>query len=485
MIRWIRSVLSVTNRPLHDRLMALISVAVASAVAITGIAAYLITTFAIYDQMDRELLAVADLTGKWIAGDAESLGGLNSEALATANVTMMLVRADGQTFNPEGDGVKLQSTSVELAIARTQMGTSARTGVASDGQSYRIVAVPFADLPPGATSPVYYALVMARPMAPNDQILRILAFSLLTFGLLAVLLAGAIGWVIARSGLRPIQRLTEAVTRVTETDQLQPIEPGGGDELTDLTGAFNTMMRSLYSSRERQRRLIADAGHELRTPLTSLRTNVELLIADERQGMLPEGARSEILRDIAAQLGEFTQLIGDLVHLSRDEKVEAHPEPIDLRDVVNNAVTRAKRRGPGLIFDVETEPLYLVGEPDSLERAITNLLDNAVKFSPPGGRIKVRLVGDRLRISDEGPGIAEADLPHVFDRFYRSDKARTTPGSGLGLSIVAQTIKSHGGWVKAGRAASGGAEFTVRLPGSAEPLDSPSDTTGGIPAVTE
>ncbi|MCE1175442.1 MAG: HAMP domain-containing histidine kinase [Propionibacteriales bacterium] len=474
-----------TNRPLHDRLMALISVAVASAVAITGIAAYLITTFATYDQLDRELLAVADLTRNWIAGDAESLGGLNSEALATAKVTVMLVRSDGRTFTPAGDGVQLVSTATELAIARTQMGTTARTGVATDGEAYRIVAVPFAEFGPGSTTPIYYALVTGKPLGPTDQILRILAFSLLTFGLLAVLLAGAIGWVIARSGLRPIQRLTEAVTRVTETDQFEPIAPGGMDELTDLTGAFNTMMRSLHSSRERQRRLIADAGHELRTPLTSLRTNVELLIADERQGMLPEGARAEILRDIAAQLGEFTQLIGDLVHLSREDKVEAHPEPIDLRDVVNSAVTRAKRRGPNLIFDVETEPLYLVGEPDSLERAITNLLDNAVKFSPPNGRIKVRLVGDRLRISDEGPGIAEADLPHVFDRFYRSDQARTTPGSGLGLSIVAQTIKAHGGWVKAGRAASGGAEFTLRLPGSAEPLDSPSETTGSIPVVGE
>ncbi|MBA3019734.1 HAMP domain-containing sensor histidine kinase [Propionicimonas sp.] len=485
MIRWLRSVLSVTNRPLHDRLMALISVAVASAVAITGIAAYLITTFAIYDQLDRELLAVADVTSVWIAGDAESLGGLNSEALSTANVTMMLVRSDGRVITPSGDGVKLESTSAELAIARTQIGTSSRTGVASNGETYRIVAVPFADLRAGEEEPVYYALVMGRPLGPTDQILRILAFSLLTFGLLAVLLAGAIGWVIARSGLRPIQRLTEAVSRVTETDQLEPIEPGGMDELTDLTGAFNTMMRSLYSSRERQRRLIADAGHELRTPLTSLRTNVELLIADDRQGMLPEGARGEILRDIAAQLGEFTQLIGDLVHLSRDDKVEAHPEPIDLRDVLNNAVTRAKRRGPALIFDVEMEPLYLVGEPDSLERAFTNLLDNAVKFSPPGGRIKVRLIGDRVRISDEGPGIADADLPHVFDRFYRSDHARTTPGSGLGLSIVAQTIKAHGGWVKAGRAGTGGAEFTVRLPGSADPLDNSSETTGTIPAVTD
>jgi len=291
--------------------------------------------------------------------------------------------------------------------------------------------------------------------------------------------AGAIGWVIARSGLEPIQRLTEAVIRVTETDQLEAIEPGGMDELTDLTRSFNTMMSTLASSRDRQRRLIGDAGHELRTPLTSLRTNVELLIADDRQGMLPPGARSEILRDIAAQLGEFTQLIGDLVHLSREDKVEPHPEPIDLRDVVNSALTRARRRGPGLHFDVELEPLFLVGEPDSLERAITNLLDNAVKFSPPGGTVTVRLIGDRVRIADEGPGIAEADLPHVFDRFYRSDQARNTPGSGLGLSIVAQTIKAHGGWVKAGRSEAGGAEFTIRLPGSSIPPEELTEITDG------
>jgi two-component system, OmpR family, sensor histidine kinase MprB len=478
-IRWLRSVLSVTNRPLHDRLMALISVAVAGAVAITGIAAYLITTFAVYDQMDRELLDVAGLTSEWIAGDTESLGGLNSEALSTANVTMVLIRADGQKVVPPGNAVQLKTTDAELAIARTQTGSSARTGVATNGESYRIVAVPLTD------QGVHYALVMGRPLGPTDEILRILAFSLLTFGLLAVLLAGAIGWVIARAGLRPIQRLTEAVTQVTETDTFEPIEAGGMTELTDLTGAFNAMMRSLYSSRERQRRLIADAGHELRTPLTSLRTNVELLIADDRQGMLPEGARGEILRDIAAQLGEFTQLIGDLVHLSRDDRVEAHPEAIDLRDVVNNSVIRAKRRGPGLIFDVETEPLYLVGEPDSLERAITNLLDNAVKFSPQGGRIQVRLAGDRLRITDEGPGVAEEDLPHVFDRFYRSDKARNAPGSGLGLSIVAQTVKAHGGWVKAGRAESGGAEFTVRLPGSPRPPEASDEHTGGIPTLAE
>ena len=471
MIRWLRSVLSVSNRPLHDRLTALVSAAVAGAVAITGIAAYVITTVAVYDQLDRELVDIAAVTSNWISGDIESMGGLNSDALATANVTVLLIRSDNRTIAPPGATTVLVPSAREMAVARTQTGSSARTGVNTEGNPYRIVAVPLTD---GVN---HYALVLGRPLAATDEILRILAFSLLTFGLLAVLVAGAIGWVIARSGLEPIQRLTEAVIRVTETDEPEAIEPGGMDELTDLTRSFNTMMSTLASSRDRQRRLIADAGHELRTPLTSLRTNVELLIADDRRGMLPAGARGEILRDIAAQLGEFTQLIGDLVHLSREDKVEPHPEPIDLRDVVNSALTRARRRGPGLYFDVELEPFFLVGEPDTLERAITNLLDNAVKFSPPGGTVTVRLVGDRMRIADQGPGIAEADLPHVFDRFYRSDQARNTPGSGLGLSIVAQTIKAHGGWVKAGQADTGGAEFTIRLPGSSIPAEDLTERT--------
>ncbi|MDQ7991858.1 MAG: HAMP domain-containing sensor histidine kinase [Propionicimonas sp.] len=483
MIRWLRSILSVSNRPLHDRLAFLVSAAVAGAVAITGVAAYIITNLAIYDQLDRELIEVAAVTSDSISSDIEGMGGLNQDALQTANVTLLVVRADHRTIRPPGgtnDEAALAVTAKEIAVARTQTGSSARTGVNTAGEPYRIVAVPLAD------ADNKYALVLGRPLGPTNQILRILAFSLLTFGLAAALAAGATGWVIARSGLEPIRRLTVAVTQVTETNVLAPIELGGMDELTDLTRSFNAMMSNLASSRDRQRRLIADAGHELRTPLTSLRTNVELLVADERQGMLPPGARAEILRDIAAQLGEFTTLIGDLVHLSREDLSDPDPEPMDLRDVVSNAVERAQRRGPGLTFDVELDPLYLVGEPESLERAVTNLLDNAVKFSPAGGTIKVRLEGDRLRISDEGPGIDEDDLPHVFDRFYRAPTARTTPGSGLGLSIVAQTIKAHGGWVKAGRTEAGGAEFTIRLPGSSELPSSPADApTGNLPRVTE
>ncbi|MCB0891892.1 MAG: HAMP domain-containing histidine kinase, partial [Propionibacteriaceae bacterium] len=266
---------------------------------------------------------------------------------------------------------------------RRQQGSSARTGIASNGEPYRIVAVPF------QSTTEKFALVLGRPLEATNNIMGTLAWSLVLFGVLGAAVSSAIGFVIARSAIRPVQRLTEAVTRVTDTNDLTPITVDGSGELADLGRSFNTMLGTLASSRERQKRLIADAGHELRTPLTALRTNVELLVADERSNMLPEGARGDILRDIAGQLGEFTTLVGDLVHLSREDVVEPHPEPIDLRDVINSAIARAKRRGPSLSFDVELNPLYLVGEPDSLERAITNLLDNAVKFSPPGGTIHV------------------------------------------------------------------------------------------------
>ena len=460
---WLTRLLSVRERPLRDRLAALVAAAVASAVAVTGIAAWLITNVTVYNQLDAELVDIAAVTANWVAVDIEGMGGLDSNALKAANVTVMLLRPDGRLTTLPGEEVSLNPGSEELSVARRQQGSSARTGIASNGEPYRIVAVPF------QSTTEKFALVLGRPLEATNNIMGTLAWSLVLFGVLGAAVSSAIGFVIARSAIRPVQRLTEAVTRVTDTNDLTPITVDGSGELADLGRSFNTMLGTLASSRERQKRLIADAGHELRTPLTALRTNVELLVADERSNMLPEGARGDILRDIAGQLGEFTTLVGDLVHLSREDVVEPHPEPIDLRDVINSAIARAKRRGPSLSFDVELNPLYLVGEPDSLERAITNLLDNAVKFSPPGGTIHVLLDGDRLRISDQGPGIPDDELPHVFDRFWRSPSARNAPGSGLGLSIVAQTIKAHGGWVKAGRSAEGGAEFIVRLPGEASP----------------
>ena len=456
---------------LQRRIVWLTALAVAISVGLSGIGAYATTQVSLYAQLDSELLSVANIAAASVSQDLESTGGLNADALRAANVVLVLVKANKDVVPIPGETVTFDIGAEEIAVARTQEGSSARTGRASTGELYRIVSVPLEPQIDGQTSGDGYALVLGRSLEPTLTTLRQMAFVLLAVSILGVIAAAISGWLVAGSSLQPIRRLALAVARITETDELIQIEAEGDNELADLSRSFNSMMRSLASSRERQSRLIGDAGHELRTPLTSLRTNIELLIADEKSGMLPEGARSDILRDVAAQLGEFTQLVGDLVQLSREEHVEAARVPIDLQDVVANAVTRAKRRGPTMMFDVELAEHEVVGNPDTLERAITNLLDNAVKFSPNGGLITVTMKDQTLMVSDQGPGIADEDLPHVFDRFYRSDLSRNTPGTGLGLSIVAHTINAHGGWVKAGHSPEGGAEFTVWLPTAAEDGD--------------
>lgn len=455
------------------RIGILTGVAVAVAVALTGCAGYLTAHLSLYHQLDGELTQIARLSAESIGTDLQTLGGIDDQVLQSANVTMVVLRSDGYQIRIPGDRFMLDIANKEVAVARLQETESHRTGQDSTGQPYRIVAVPMPQVDGR------YALVVGRPLAPLLDLLGDMGVVLLLTGVGGVLLGAVTGSLIARSSMHPVRQLTRAVTRVTKTDSLDPIDVQGTDEVSQLTRSFNTMLYSLASSRTRQNRLIADAGHELRTPLTALRTNIELLVADEKSSMLPAGARADILRDIAAQLAEFTSLIGDLVQLTHDP-VKATRQPLNLRDVIESALERVRRRGHGIEFDVHLNSLYLLGYPDTLERAVTNLLDNAVKFSPPGGTIRVVLEGDQLRIADQGPGIAEDDLPHIFDRFYRSEKARHTPGTGLGLSIVAQTVARHNGWVRASRAAEGGAEFIVRLPGkrTLEGLQDQLDTAG-------
>jgi two-component system sensor histidine kinase MprB len=232
------------------------------------------------------------------------------------------------------------------------------------------------------------------------------------------------------------------------------------------------MLGALAASQEQQRRLVADAGHELRTPLTSMRTNLELLIAVSRPGApsLPESERAEILEDVQAQVAELSTLVGDLVELARDDVPMVVHEPLELTDVVLRALERARRRAGDVEFVPTLVPWTLVGDATALERAVLNLLDNAAKWSPQGGKVRVQMRPlDQwsivLEVADAGPGIADEDLPHVFDRFYRAATSRTMPGSGLGLAIVRQAAVRHGGAVWAGRAPEGGALLAMRLPG--------------------
>lgn len=453
---------------LQQRITRLVLFWVTVSVAFMGVLGYVGTARLLNRQLDSDLISLAGYMTGPISADVAGMGGLNNAALQAANVNVVLVGANQRVTRVPDQPVVINPGPPEVAVARTQLGYSTRTVTVNGGTRYRVVAVPM------STDGASYALVLARPLEPVTSTLGALALMVTVGGLALIALGGSAAYLTGGLIARPLRELSAALTRVTETDELVPLGYHADDELGQLSRNFDTMMNSLASSRDRQKRLIADAGHELRTPLTSMRTNVELLVADEKTGMLPPGARAEILADIAAQLGEFSSLVGDLVQLSREEPVQAAPEPLDFAEVVEAAVARARRRGPNLDFDVRLAPYYVIGEPATLERAITNLLDNAVKFSPEGGRIHVHLDRGVLTISDEGPGIAEEDLPHIFDRFYRSNKARNTPGTGLGLSIVAHTINAHGGTVTAANAPGGGALFTVRLP-PAPPEEVPTD----------
>lgn len=451
----------VSGQSLQWRLALLTGLSVALSVIVVGGATFTVARWSLVDQLDNELISVAQDASDAIAANLPNMGGLSAGTIGASNGLLAMVRADGVVTQMPGQVEELPVGPDEITVARMQVGSSART-IDTDGHRYRLVAVPL------QVDGTLYSVMFARPMASLDSTLSSLWLVLLTAGVLGVVTTTIAALWNARAVLAPVRRLSQAVTSVTQTDQLNPIRIYGRDDLGALTQSFNTMLKSLQQSREQQRQLIADAGHELRTPLTSMRTNVELLVADEATGMLPPGVRAEVLGDVAAQLGEFSALVGDLVALTRDDHLQRPHEPLDMAEVTESAIARARRRGPGIEFNVHLEPTPIMGDPSTLERAITNLLDNAVKFSPTGGTITVRLEDSTLTIIDEGPGIEEEDLPLIFDRFYRSDKARNTPGTGLGLAIVAHTASAHGGTVKAANEPDAGAKFVLKLPGTEE-----------------
>jgi two-component system sensor histidine kinase MprB len=243
----------------------------------------------------------------------------------------------------------------------------------------------------------------------------------------------------------------------------------GADEVGRLTASFNVMLSSLAAARDRERQLVADAGHELRTPLTSLRTNLDLLAQAGSSGRpLDPADEQSLLDDVREQLVELGHLVDDLVQLSRGIDPATGRESADLAVIVHDSVTKVARRAHDVRIEQLISPWWVEADVPALSRAVTNLLDNAVKWSPPGGTVIVQLQDGVLTVADEGPGVAPNDRPHVFDRFYRADGARGLPGSGLGLAIVAQAVQQHGGTISVDEAPSGGARFDVLIPGQPE-----------------
>ncbi|GAB2874298.1 two-component system sensor histidine kinase MprB [Lentzea nigeriaca] len=450
---------------LRARVTWLAAFCVAGAVALVSFGAYMIVRKSVYDALDEGLRsrAVTVATGFKVTTPDE-VQNYPAAFLAAGDVKMGLLQANtGKILYPKtGEPPPVVEEAWE--VAQGERGEFIWTDHKTET---RVIAVRY------GLDGSEQAIVIAQSMQPQRTTLAKLSVVLLLIGGAGVLLAAIAGTAVARTGLRPVQRLTEATERVANTGDLTPIPVSGDDELARLTHSFNAMLGAVAESQERQRRLVADAGHELRTPLTSMRTNLELLLASERPDSptLSEEDKREIQSDVRGQLDELTTLIGDLVELAREDAPQVIHEPVDLVEVVERALDRARRRASNAVtFDVQLQPWTLLGDSSALERAVLNLLDNAVKFSPSGSavRLSLRQVGDGsavVEVADAGPGIADADLPHVFERFYRSSEARTLPGSGLGLAIVKQVAQRHGGTATAGRAPEGGALFTLRLPG--------------------
>lgn len=444
----------------------LTAVCVAGAVAVVSLGAFMTVRDNLYSQVATDLEHRAYAAAKQAPQPSGNRLTLTfGDQLAVSDTTFDVVGGDGHSLVERAPrNFKHSLVGVrEREVANGTLAVSSHTE-----QGHQVVAVPYVQ---GA------ALVVAKSLAPQASVLKRLALVLVLVSGAGIVVAALAGTAVARGGLLPVQRLTEATERVAATNDLRPIPVSGDDELARLTASFNAMLAAVSLSQQRQRQLVADAGHELRTPLTSLRTNVELLVASDQAAGAPDGPtltkqdREELYTDVRAQLDELTTLIGDLVELARADGTEVGTERVDLVEVVERAVDRAGRRAGEVRFAVHTVPWSLEGTPGTLERAVLNLLDNAVKFSPEGGTVTLAMhqMGDgtvTVEVTDDGPGIDAEDLPKVFDRFYRSSQARTMSGSGLGLAIVKQSVVRHGGTVSAGQAPGGGALLTIRLPGT-------------------
>ena len=360
---------------------------------------------------------------------------------------------------------------VQMAVVRGEQSFSFST----EG-SMRIYAV---------RAPDSRVVVVQQDIEFSKEALNSLRIVLILIGVTGALAAIIAGMAVGSAGVQPIDRLRRAANRVAETGELRQIPVESNDELGSLTRSYNAMMRALQVSTEKQRDLVADAGHELKTPLTSLRTNIELLVMASRADnpALSEQDRADLERDVIAQINEMSTLIGDLVDLAREDSMPLTTAEVDLEEVFADSLERVERRRPDVHFDVHLVPWVVVGDEFSLSRAIRNLLDNAAKWSPQGGTVRVWMqpISDansdtptavEIRIADSGPGIPEEDRAKVFERFYRSIQSRSMPGSGLGLAIVKQVIVRHNGAIIADASDDGGALMRVVLPGkSGSPLD--------------
>ncbi|HXY94202.1 MAG TPA: HAMP domain-containing sensor histidine kinase [Acidimicrobiia bacterium] len=458
---------------LRWRIAGALGVVAALVMAFGAIAAYLSTSQRLENSVDESLQArVVDLAnmhgpggpqgGTTVAangGDGDDDQGFQRPAgcplpssFAPATSAQFIAPDGTRTTCIEGSA-KLPVDSVDLALARSGSGTRLRT-VHLGGERYRVLTVARAD---GG------AFQLGRSLDEVDDVLGSLRLRLGAIGAIGVTAAALAGWLIAGRIVKPIDRLRVTAEDIARTQDLStPIPTEGAAEIGSLGRSFTTMVDALSTSRREQQRLVSDASHELRTPLTSLRTNAELLArADE----LEPGEYAAVVEGVQFEVRELTDLMSELVELAGDSSgADETPQLVELADLAHDAVARAARRTGREIALTSDGATTVLVRPQMVERAIGNLVDNAIKYSDASAPVEVAVTGTSLEVRDRGNGFADADLPHVFDRFYRSVDARTQSGSGLGLAIVQQAVTRHGGRIWAANRADGGAAVGFALP---------------------
>jgi two-component system, OmpR family, sensor histidine kinase MprB len=466
--------------PLRRRVGMAAGIAVGIAVVLAACVCYIVVRDQLRGQVDSELRAQA--TAVQQHPDIHSLlPGIPASAGGPAPYAQLLL-ADGTVLPVEGQ-ITLPASASQVAVAAGNASTS-MTDVRVGGSHLREITFSI----PGAIRGLPVAVQLARPLSAVDNVLHKLRVILLVLVLGGIALAAALGRLSARRVLAPLAEVADTAQHISETEDLTSrIKVHADDEVGQLATRFNAMLERLEASRTQldesvraQRQLVADASHELRTPVTSLRTNIELLLEHDQ---LDPDDRRRMMSDVVTQTEELSALVGDLIELGRGDLPADSAEDVRLDQVVAESVRRAERNFPQVRFRANLEPVLIEGMPDRLGRAINNLLDNAARHSPPDGLVEADVDEAGVRIRDHGAGVAEADLPYVFDRFYRGASSRGRQGSGLGLAIVRQVAEQHGGSVGAANAPEGGAVFTLRLPVIRAPQDGSGRGWAGDPSL--
>ncbi len=362
-----------------------------------------------------------------------------------------LIYANGKTYVPPTQSYTIPTDERMRALAKSGQGRY-YTDVTASGTHLRVLVT-------GVGS--RGALAVALPITEIDNALHNQLLLLALISALGVALAALLGLLVARTAIAPITRFTkqtEVIADNPERIEHDRLDVHGNDELARLGRTFNTTLDALEAAMASQRNLVADASHELRTPIASIRANLQLM---RDESLLSPADRAALRSDMIEELDELTALVSDVVELARGSKPSGELGEVRLDQVLSQALDRVRRRAPHLHIAASIEPTLVRGEPDRIARAVTNLLDNAMKWSPAEGVIEATLRDGTLTIRDHGPGFNEDDLPFVFDRFHRAKDARSKPGSGLGLAIVRQAVEAHGGFAQASNAPDGGAVMRI------------------------